>query len=125
MPCVSRWSALVLSLALALAMGCSKGSPIDVPEQCNDEHSSSLALRAWNLGRFHDRSEVVDHAAACMVQGCSSGVNESCEGLAFLCMNSADQKDASLSKRGACALPGVVALMPQPPTAPPVDAGAR
>jgi hypothetical protein len=100
-----RWSLLIPTVSVVLLLGCKdQGS---VPEHCDSPINSNLAFGAWvNASDRQDRDRL-DRSAACLVAGCRAGVTDSCSDLRYLCNHPILALDESLTKTGACSVPGV------------------
>ena len=98
-----RWILLVLSVALVLSCH----AHASVPDHCDSPLNSNMAYGAWvNAWDRQDRDEL-NRSAACMVQGCKAGEENSCSDLSQLCSHPIRSLDESLTKTAACELQGV------------------
>ena len=98
---------------IAFSLGC-KGHG-SVPEHCDSPINSNRAFGAWvNAWDRQDRDQL-DRSAACLVEGCRAGETDSCADLGNLCNHPIRSLDESLTKTGACAMPGVTSAAKKPP----------
>ncbi len=105
-----RWSLLIPIIVLLL--GCKKEP---TPEHCNNPLDSNMAFGAWvNAWDRQDR-EQLDRCAACLVEGCKAGETNACSDLTQLCNHPIRSLDESLTKVGACSMPGVTSAAKHPP----------
>ena len=106
-------SLLIPTVAVALLLGCKDTG--SVPEHCDNPIHSNLAFGAWvNAWDRQDRDQL-DRSAACLVAGCRAGVADSCADLGNLCNHPIRSLDESLTKTGACSVPGVRGAAKKPP----------
>jgi len=106
-------SRLIPAVTVVLLLGCKDPRP--VPEHCDSPFSSNLAFGAWvNAWDAQDRARL-DRSAACLVAGCKAGVADSCADLGNLCNHPIRSLDESLTKTGACSVPGVRGAAKKPP----------
>jgi hypothetical protein len=94
-------------LFVVLPLGC-KGPADQLPDRCGDMSSADRAVGAWMYSRGQRDSKGLDRAASCLIEGCKSGVAQSCSNLALLCHNAEDQENEALTKTSACSMPGVM-----------------
>jgi hypothetical protein len=108
-----RWSLLIPGVTVVLSLGCK--DPVSVPEHCDGPFNSNLAFGAWiNAWDRQDRARL-DRSAACLVAGCKAGVTDSCADLGYLCNHPIRSLDDSLTKTGACSVPGATRAAKKPP----------
>ena len=104
-----RWSLLIPTVVLLL--GCKKES---VPDHCDNPLHSNMAYGEWvNAWDRQDR-EQLDRCAACLVEGCKLGETNACSDLVQLCNHPIRSLDESLTKTGACSMPGVTSASKRP-----------
>jgi hypothetical protein len=107
---VVHWSLLIP--ALVLLLGCKKGPVLG---HCDNPLNSNMAYGEWvNAWDRQDRDQL-DRCAACLVEGCKLGETNACSDLVQLCNHPIRSLDESLTKTGACSVPGVTSAVKQRP----------